>query len=165
MSRIVSRRAFLRTAALGSAPLARHARGESAGPLRKPNLIVFLSDQQRADTLACYGGSSEVAPNLNKLASQSFVFQNAYVTHPLCTPSRSSLLTGTWPHANGCTRNNFPLPGHVRCLPDLIDDVDYRCAYMGKWHLGDELSAQRGFADWVSIMDGHGLRFTEHRER
>ena len=68
---------------------------------RKPNLVLFLPDQQRADTIACYGGAKVHAPNLNKLASESVVFERTYVTHPVCTPSRSSLMTGTWPHTNG----------------------------------------------------------------
>ncbi|PYJ49070.1 MAG: arylsulfatase, partial [Verrucomicrobia bacterium] len=76
------------------------------GAERKPNLVLFLPDQQRADTISCCGGVSVHAPNLNKLASESVVFERAYVTHPVCTPSRSSLMTGTWPHINGCTRNN-----------------------------------------------------------
>src|SRR5689334_3076913 len=109
MSKIVSRRGFLRTAAIGSAGLMLGSRAR-AGIVKstlKPNLVVFLPDQQRPDTLAYYGGSGVFSPNLNKLATQSFVFQNTYVTDPLCTPSRSSLLTGTWPHVNGCTRNNL----------------------------------------------------------
>jgi arylsulfatase A-like enzyme len=123
--------------------------------LRKPNLLVFLPDEQRADTIACYGGAKVHAPNLNKLASQSFVFQQAYVTHPLCTPSRSSLMTGTWPHSNGCTHNDIRLDTHFRCLPELIGDNDYYYAYMGKWHLGDEVFTQHGFEDWVSIEDSY----------
>src|SRR5437868_9933897 len=103
---------------------------------RKPNLILFLPDQQRADTLARYGGMKIHAPNLNKLASESVIFERAYVTHPVCTPSRSSLMTGTWPHINGCTRNSVPLDRQFRVLPELMEDKDYRSAYIGKWHLG-----------------------------
>jgi arylsulfatase A-like enzyme len=117
---------------------------------RKPNLIVFLPDQQRADTLACYGGTKVHAPNLNKLAAESAVFERAYVTHPVCTPSRSSLMTGTWPHINGCTRNSVPLDRRFRVFPELLEDKDYHTAYMGKWHLGDEGPARRGFAEWIS---------------
>ncbi|HEY4284183.1 MAG TPA: sulfatase-like hydrolase/transferase [Chthoniobacterales bacterium] len=164
MAEIVSRRDFLRTAALGSTGLAltRGLKAQPARLARKPNLLVFLPDQQRPDTIGCYGGGTTIAPNLSKLATQSFVFENAYVTHPLCAPSRSSLLTGTWPHANGCTHNGLALPHRFRCLPELIGDSDYRFAYMGKWHLGDELSAQRGFSDWISILDGHDSRLGEH---
>jgi arylsulfatase A-like enzyme len=122
---------------------------------RKPNLILFLPDQQRADTLACYGGTKIHAPNLNKLASESVIFERAYVTHPVCTPSRSSLMTGTWPHINGCTRNSVPLDRQFRVFPEVMEDKDYRTGYIGKWHLGEEGPAARGFHEWIST-DDHG---------
>src|SRR5215467_14387319 len=122
---------------------------------RKPNLILFLPDQQRADTLACYGGVKVHAPNLNKLASESVVFERTYVTHPVCTPSRSSLMTGTWPHVNGCTHNSVPLDRRFRIFPQLMQDRDYRGAYIGKWHLGEEGPVGRGFEHYIST-DGHG---------
>src|SRR5258707_14404263 len=122
---------------------------------RKPNLILFLPDQQRADTLACYGGVKVHAPNLNKLASESVIFERTYVTHPVCTPSRSSLMTGTWPHINGCTRNSVPLDRRFRVFPELMQDRDYRTAYIGKWHLGEDGPAGRGFQHWIST-DDHG---------
>jgi arylsulfatase A-like enzyme len=117
---------------------------------RKPNLIFFLPDQQRADTIACYGGRKVHAPNLNKLAAESVVFECAYVTHPVCTPSRSSLMTGTWPHINGCTRNSIALDRQFRSFAELMEDKDYRTAYIGKWHLGDDGPARRGFHQWIS---------------
>jgi len=117
---------------------------------RKPNLILFLPDQQRADTIACCGGAKVRAPNLNKLSSESVVFQRAYVTHPVCTPSRSSLMTGTWPHSNGCTRNSVALDRRFLVFPELMDDREHRAAYMGKWHLGEDGPAARGFHQWIS---------------
>jgi arylsulfatase A-like enzyme len=123
------------------------------GAERKPNLVLFLPDQQRADTVSCYGGAKVHAPNLNKLASESVVFERAYVTHPVCTPSRSSLMTGTWPHINGCTRNNVPLGRQFRVFPELFDDKNYCTAYIGKWHLGEEGPAGRGFQQWISTDD------------
>ena len=132
---------------------------------RKPNLLVFLPDQQRADTLGCYGAQTSFTPNLDKLASESVVFQQAYVTHPICAPSRSSLLTGTWPHQNGCTQNGVALAPQFCCLPEMIDDPDYRTGYMGKWHLGEELSAQHGFEEWVSIMDSYKSKRSWLRRR
>lgn len=120
---------------------------------RKPNLALFLPDQQRPDTIACYGGAKVHAPNLNKLASESIVFEQAYVTHPVCTPSRSSLMTGTWPHINGCTRNSVPLDRRFHVFPELMEDGDYRTAYVGKWHLGEEGPAGRGFDEWISTED------------
>jgi arylsulfatase A-like enzyme len=95
------------------------------------------------------------APNLNDLASESVAFKRAYVTHPVCTPSRSSLMTGTWPHINGCTRNGVPLDRRFRVFPELMEDRDYHTAYMGKWHLSEGGPAGRGFGKWVST-DDHG---------
>src|SRR5437588_1598641 len=122
---------------------------------RKPNLVLFLPDQQRADTIACYGGVKVQAPNLNKLASESVIFERTYVTHPVCTPSRSSLMTGTWPHTNGCTRNSVSLDRRFRVFPELMEDRNYRAAYIGKWHLGEEGPIGRGFDEWIST-DDHG---------
>ena len=120
---------------------------------RKPNLILFLPDQQRADTIACYGGVKVHAPNLNKLAAESVVFKRTYVTHPVCTPSRSSLMTGTWPHTNGCTRNSVALDRRFRSFAELVNDKDYRTAYLGKWHLGEDGPARRGFQQWISTEE------------
>ena len=80
------------------------------------------------------------------------MFEKAYVTQSVCTPSRSSILTGLYPHTNGCDRNNVPLRPETPTLAELVAD-DYECAYYGKWHLGDEVVAQHGFTDWVSIED------------
>jgi arylsulfatase A-like enzyme len=117
---------------------------------RPPNLVVFLPDQQRVDTLACYGNEKVHAPNLNKLAAESVVFQRPYVTQPVCSPSRASLMTGLWPHLSGCTNNGFPLDPRVATLPQLIG-AEYRAGYVGKWHLRDQPPTQRGFHEWISV--------------
>ena len=133
---------------------------------RKRNLVIFLPDQQRADTLACYGNGKVHAPNLNKLASESVVFNRAYVTQPVCSPARASLMTGLWPHTTGCTNNGFALDRRLATLPLLIDD-NYRAGYVGKWHLREQPPTQRGFHEWVSVegvgdyskfLVGHGLK-------
>jgi len=150
-----SRRKFIRTAASGSvglvlgSPLA----AQLAKLTRKSNLLVFLPDQLRADAIAGNSASGVHAPTLHKLATQSVIFERTYVTHPICAPSRSSLLSGTWPHQNGCTKNKLPLLREFRCLPEMVGDPDYRTGYFGKWHLGDEFSAQRGFEEWASTED------------
>jgi len=119
---------------------------------RKPNLLFIWTDEQRADTLACNGGSQIAAPNLNRLADQSTVFRNAYCTQPVCTPSRATILSGLWPHTHGCVTNNTPLKPETKTIAEMVDG--YHCAYFGKWHLGDELMPQHGFDQWLSIEDG-----------
>ncbi len=130
---------------------------------RKPNLVFIWTDEQRFDTMAAYGNDYIKTPNLNALAEESFVFRNAYVTQPVCTPSRSTVMTGLWPHQNGCIHNNIPLRKGAKCLPELVGDPEYRCAYMGKWHLGDEVFAQHGFDVWEAIEDGYHKHYGKGR--
>jgi len=104
-------------------------------------------------------------PNLNRLAEQSVVFDQAYVTQPVCTPSRSTLLTGLYPHTNGCIQNNIPLSAETPCLPEMLSVGNYNTAHFGKWHLGDELYAQHGFQEWVGIEDGYTHRCSEGKDK
>jgi arylsulfatase A-like enzyme len=163
-----TRRRFLRQAALGAtAATGFPALLQSAVARRdRPNLLFLWTDQQRADTLACYGNPRVQAPHLNALAREAAVFERAYVTQPVCTPSRSSVLTGLWPHQNGCTGNNLALRPETRCFPELLRDrSDYATGYIGKWHLGDELFAQHGFQEWAATEDGYGAHFSAGRDR
>jgi arylsulfatase A-like enzyme len=125
----------------------------AADKSKKPNILFICTDQQRASTLKVYGNSKYDVPNLNAFAERSVVFLNTYATQPVCTPSRSSVLTGLYPHTNGCTSNNSPLAASYMTLPELIKDKDYISGYYGKWHLGDEVFPQQGFDKWISIED------------
>ncbi len=131
----------------------------------QPNLLFLFTDEQRADTMAAYGNPRIQTPNLDRLAAESVLFERAYVTQPVCTPSRATLLTGLYPHTCGCTANNIPLRPETPCLPELLRAGDYATAYYGKWHLGDELFAQHGFEDWRSIEDMYNAHFSAGRDR
>ena len=133
--------------------------------MRPPNLLFLFTDEQRADTMAAYGNARIQTPNLNRLASQSTVFERAYVTQAVCTPSRSTILTGLYPHTNGCTENNIPLPQDIACLPEMLAPGEYVTAYHGKWHLGDEVFAQHGFQEWRSIEDGYERYYSPGRDQ
>ena len=130
----------------------------------RPNLVFIFSDQQRADTMACYGNDWLNVPNLNALAAQSFVFQNAYVTQPVCTPARASIMTGLYPHAAGPIVNQLVLPRDTPVIAEMLPD-DYYCGYYGKWHLGDDVIRQHGFDEWVSTEDGHIPEYTQREYR
>ncbi len=167
MSVTQNRRCFLKNSAISTLSLSAIGVGawSAQHKAKKPNLLFLWTDEQRADTMAAYGNTKIHVPNLNKLAGQSVVFERAYVTQPVCTPSRSSVMTGLWPHMNGCTANNIPLRPETPCLNELLGDTEYRTAYMGKWHLGDEVFAQHGFEEWVSMEDGYTQYYSAGRDR
>jgi arylsulfatase A-like enzyme len=126
----------------------------------RPNLLFICSDQQRTDTIGAYGNDWIETPALNELASRSFVFENAYVTQPVCSPARSTMFTGLYPHSAGVVRNSQPGRHFSNLFPDaktiaeMVSD-DYVCAKYGKWHLGDDLQPQHGFTEWISTEDAH----------
>jgi len=128
------------------------------------NLLFIWTDEQRADTMACYGNAQIKTPHLNRFAEQSFVFDRAYCTQPVCTPSRATIMTGLWPHTHGCVRNNQPLPRDAKTLAEMLPD-DYATGYFGKWHLGDEINAQHGWDTWLSIEDDYRRFYSDPADR
>lgn len=132
---------------------------------KKKNLLFIFTDEQAVNTMACYGNHTIKTPNMDRLAKSSIIFDNAYVTQPVCTPSRSTIMTGLYPHTNGCTENNVPLQSSTPCITEMGDFHAYRTAYYGKWHLGDEIFAQHGFNEWRGFDDGYHKYYSEGRDR
>src|SRR6266571_860464 len=104
--------------AAGREPLPRPAIEAKTRAPRRPNLLFILTDQQRRDTLGAYGNSVIRTPNLDALARSSVVFERCYVTQPVCTPSRASIMTGLYPHSHGSWHNDIPLDRAVPILPE-----------------------------------------------
>ena len=121
----------------------------------QPNLVFILTDEQRYDTSIHYGNDKIITPNLNKLGEEAIVFENAYVAQPVCSPNRSSILTGLYPHQTGVTQNKIPLNDNIATFPQLLGDGRYKTAYIGKWHLGKELDPSHGFDKMISMEDGY----------
>lgn len=126
------------------------------------NLLYIFTDQQRIDTMRCYGNDQIETPALNKLADESFVFEHAYVSQPVCSPSRATMMTGLWPHTAGVPSCNIPLPSDVRTFAEYLPER-YQTAYMGKWHLGDEIFPQHGFDKWVGTEDTYRHSFSSEQ--
>ena len=120
-----------------------------------PNIVFIFSDQQRSDTMACYGADYMQVPNLNQLSKESFVFENAYVSQPVCTPARATLMTGLYPHTAGPIVNMINLPDDTPVISEMTSDEYYK-GYMGKWHLGNDIERHRGVNVWKSTEDSHG---------
>ena len=128
----------------------------------RPNVLLICTDQQRRDTMACYGNDWVRSPNVNALADQSYVFENCYVTVAVCSPARASLITGLYPHTAGVIKNSVPLPEGSRSVAELAPS-EYRTAKFGKWHLGNDLVRQHGFEEWVATEDEHESNPTHTR--
>ena len=97
----------------------------------RPNIVFIITDQQRLDTIAAHGHPHMLTPHLDDLVRRGASFENMYVTAPVCSPSRASLFSGTYPHTNGVFRNDEPWSW---CWVGSLADVGYRCVNVGKMH-------------------------------
>ena len=132
-----------------------------ARPPKRPNLLFLWTDQHRGDFVPWAGNTALKAPEFFKpLGERSFVFERPCITQPVCTPSRGSIMTGLWPHNHGSINNNIRLDPDIRCLVEYLP-ADYSTAYYGKWHLGNEITAQHGFRDWRGIEDIYRKYYTD----
>ncbi len=144
----------------------------------RPNILFILADDLGWRDLGCYGSSYYRTPNIDRLAARGMRFTQAYAANPLCSPTRSSVLTGLWPARTGITAPVCHLPqvvlekGLVKgnpkmpvlvansvtrlktsyvTLPEVLREAGYRTGHFGKWHLGAEPYSplQHGFdVDW-----------------
>ncbi len=102
---------------------------------KPPNILWICTDQQRFDTLGCYGNQFVHTPNLDKLASEGVLFQHAYCQSPVCTPSRASFLTGRYPRTTRCRQNGQAIPPDEVLVTKLLQEAGYICGLAGKLHL------------------------------
>lgn len=105
----------------------------SAGA-KRPNVLVFIADQLRADHLGFAGNPVVRTPNLDRLAADSMVFTEATVTNPTCMPNRASLLTGRWPSAHGTRCNGITLDPDASNMVRSLSCGGYLTTAVGKLH-------------------------------
>lgn len=100
-----------------------------------PNYILFVTDQQRADHLGCYGNPIVRTPHIDAIADGGTRFENFYVACPVCMPNRASLMTGRLPSQHLARHNGIPLSRQSTTFVDLLRDGGYQTALIGKGHL------------------------------
>ncbi|MFB6295757.1 MAG: sulfatase [Halobacteriales archaeon] len=107
----------------------------------RPNVLQILTDQQQARALGAVDGSFET-PNLDRLAESGALFTGCHSTHPQCSPARSSLVTGQYPHRTGMSTlpgwGPGPLDADLPSVARPFRAAGYETAYVGKWHLGED---------------------------
>lgn len=104
-------------------------------PTRQPNIIVFCTDQQRADHLGCASHPILRTPNIDALAARGVRFTNCFTSYTACMPARGSMLTGLSHRAGGMRSNGVGLPATFPTLPGLLAQAGYRTHAVGKLHL------------------------------
>lgn len=101
----------------------------------KPNFLIFITDQHRADHLGCYGNPIVKTPHIDALANGGTRFERVYVANPVCMPNRGSIMTSRMPSIHGARSNGVPLPLESVTFADLLSEFGYRTAFIGKSHL------------------------------
>lgn len=156
----------------------------------RPNILWYCTDQQRFDTIGALGNSFVRTPTIDQLVHDGVAFTHAYCQSPICTPSRSSFMTGMYPARVHNTRNgNDTFPTWPPLITKLIADSGYDCGMIGKFHLQssghrteprlddgfrywkfshaprDDWPAGHDYADWVRERGGDLDVMRETKER
>ncbi|WP_137895320.1 sulfatase-like hydrolase/transferase [Ramlibacter sp. 2FC] len=103
--------------------------------MSRPNFLLFVTDQQRADHLGCYGNPVVATPHVDALAKEGCVFDEFHVASPICQPNRASLMTGRMPSAHGVAMNGRELSFGETSFVEMLRAAGYRTGLVGKAHL------------------------------
>ena len=128
----------------------------------RPNILFIMTNDHTAQAVGVYATllkDLDPTPTIDSLAREGIVFDNAFCTNSICTPSRASIITGQYAHTNGV----FDLGGNItpenQALPILMREAGYQTAMIGKWHLKQEPNF-----DYYKVLPGQGKYFdTEFR--
>ena len=130
-----------------------------AAPTRaadRPNVLFILCDDIRWNAMSCAGHPSLKTPNIDRLANEGVRFENMFCTTSLCSPSRASILLGTYAHTHGVRDNFTELPTNLTHWPQRLRESGYETAYLGKWHMGEDNDNPRPGFDFFATHKGQG---------
>lgn len=131
----------------------------AADPVRRPNVIIIFTDDQGYGDVGCYGAKGFTTPNLDRMAREGIRFTDFYVAQPVCSSSRTALLTGCYPNRVGIVGALNPKDRHgihddEMTLGQLCKSKGYATAVFGKWHLGHHpqfLPPRHGFDEYLGL--------------
>lgn len=124
--------------------------------MTRPNIIFIMSDDHAAHAISAYGSKVNSTPHLDRIAQDGVRMDAVYCTNSICSPSRASIMTGTYSHVNGVSSIWTEMDYRVPTFVDVLHDKGYRTAMFGKWHLGEHgVSLPRNFDAW-KIFPGQG---------
>ena len=140
----------------------------------QPNIVLIFADDMGYGDLGCFGHPTIATPNLDRMAAEGMKLTQFHVASSVCTPSRAGLLTGRLPIRSGLTRVFIPqspggIPDEEVTIAELLQDVGYTSACIGKWHLGRPdryLPLNHGFDYYFGIphssRESRGTRRSHH---
>lgn len=129
------------------------------------NVLILITDQQRRDSLGCYGNPGAQTPCLDRFAQSAVQFERAYVANPICMPNRHSLFSGRYPHNHGVYTNGLLLPDIGCNLPHYLSENGWQTANIGKIHFtptdgttppGESPESESTWSDGCAHYDFHG---------
>ena len=133
--------------------------------MKKPNVVFIIADDQGYWSLGCTGNDEVISPNIDKLAEEGMLFDHFFCASPVCSPARSSLLTGCIPSQHGIhdwLRDDTKQQSEIEYLAGqysytrALSENGYECGLSGKWHMGASDKVQQGFSHWFCHKSGGG---------
>ncbi|WP_211748852.1 sulfatase [Paenibacillus sp. Marseille-Q4541] len=125
----------------------------------RPNIVFIMSDDHAAHAISSYGSKINTTPNIDRIAEEGIRFDQCFCTNSICTPSRASILTGTYNHVNGVKTLSDRLDGRQLTVAKLLKEDGYQTAMIGKWHLGHGGESDPTGFDYWSVLPGQGDYF------
>jgi arylsulfatase A-like enzyme len=139
-----------------------------------PNVIIIFADDLGYGDLSCYGNPTILTPNLDQMAQEGMKFTQFYVPSPVCSPSRSALLTGCYPKRVSLHNHvlfpysEYGINKNELLLSEMLKEKGYKTAIYGKWHLGHQLQflpLQHGFDEYYGIPFSNDMSRTEQAKK
>ncbi|MGN6246509.1 MAG: sulfatase family protein [Motilibacteraceae bacterium] len=121
---------------------------------RRPNVVMILTDDHASHAIGTYGSVVNTTPRIDEIARRGWRLENCFATNALCSPSRASILTGTYSHVNGVSTLVTPIDASQPTFVSQLRAAGYRTAMIGKWHMGDgEGHDPQGFDYWDVLIE------------
>ncbi|TQO23078.1 sulfatase family protein [Paramicrobacterium agarici] len=121
---------------------------------KRPNIVFILTDDHASHAIGAYGSVVNDTPRIDEIGENGVRLDNCFCTNSLCTPSRASILTGTYSHVNGVTTLETPIDASQPTFISQLRDAGYRTAIVGKWHMGEgDGHNPQGFDYWPVLRD------------
>ena len=126
---------------------------------KQPNILFIMADDHASKAISSYDGGINYTPNIDRIANEGMRFDHCYVTNSICTPSRASIITGTYNHVNAVTTLETPINNRIPNVAKHLKTGGYQTAIIGKWHLGEGKNHEPSGFDFWSVLPGQGEYF------